>query len=395
MTIPRLPGPLDFLTQGFGAGIQAYDQQRQQQYDQAQTGARLILGLIQAGRLDPSMLSDPGMQQTLATAKIPVPPATAVVPSSAAERERRIATTARGVAPGSTAEKLLFDIPGLGSQISEEELRQGLLAVKNKALEDPAMARIMAEVLPPGVAAGREQVASAAYDPGAYLDAAYRFVSQANGDPVKAKAFAQADPQYQELVTSGQLSDEYFARAARQWSMEDEKLRNDRLQALNRRAEIDAAYRNFQAQDRSFDTEVQRLLRIMDLNQPGVEDNAFINSAQKKLQANPNASLNQFERAAVEKLNAYRQASQDLDNLQNQRGQLRGQFIGTKSPPVPTGNVDPAKVQATKLGIQRGEITADDVRKSPALTPEEKAEILGETRGRSGSKAPAKPRDRF
>ena len=120
MTIPRLPGPLDFLTQGFGAGIQAYDQQRAQQYEQAQTGARLILGLIQSGRLDPSMLSDPGFQQTLTAAKVPVPPAGAIVPSPAAARARRETARIEAAPPGSTAESLMLDLPTAG-QISEAD----------------------------------------------------------------------------------------------------------------------------------------------------------------------------------------------------------------------------------------------------------------------------------
>jgi hypothetical protein len=377
MTIPQIPGMFSALGQGLERGLDSYNQQKQKQYEEAQTGARLIIGLMQAGRLDPSVISDPSFQQTLQTAKIPVPPAGLVVPSSAAARERTIAQRGQAVEPGSIAEDVLYDIPGEG-QISETRLKAALNNFKLAAAQNPALANLMTDLVPADIAQGRELSARASISPEEYVFAADNFVANAGGDPVQAKRLAQADPQYAQLVTSGQLSDEYFAAAARRWSLMDENMRIRRAEALTRRAAIDRDYQTFQAQDRSFDTEVQRLLKVMDQNVLDTTDNAMLGLVRKKLQADPNYQPKGLEQGALDKYNRYVNAQLELDNLQNQRGELRGQFIGRKNPPPPSGEVDPAIVSTLRGALRRGQKTVQDILTSQRISEPIKEAVLGD-----------------
>ena len=385
MTIPRLPGPLDFLTQGFGAGIQAYDQQRQQQYDQANAGARLILGLLQAGNLDPAVISDPTFQQSLQTAKIPVPPASTIVPSVPAEQARQTFGRLKQVTPGSTEQSLMLDLPTAG-QISEADFLQQAAQVRKEVADKyPEVARKLAGVFAPEATAIQEKAATASAAPKEYDYAADNFVALAQGDPKKAHQLALADPQYAELVSSGQLSDEYFARAAREYKLLDENQRIKWADVAARRAAAEREARNFfDTTRKSFDVEIAQLQNEIKQNQLSDLDKLFLPSIQQKI--TKNQPLNAQEQEILRKTKAVEEASARIDAISSQRQEFRGNFIQSKEPPVPTGNVDPAKVQQVKLSLQRGEITADDVRKSKLVTEEERALILKSINERPTSK---------
>ena len=416
MTIPRLPGPLDFLTQGFGSGLQAYDQQRQQKYDQANSGARLILGLIQAGQLDPSMLSDPNMQAQLAAAKIPVPPQSAIVPSVAAEKSRQTVGQLQQVQPGSTKQALMLDIPTLG-QISEDDLRSGLNGVKTAAMKDPAVARIMADVLTPDVAQNLERTRSASSAPKEYDYAAENFVAQAglkmprtkdgridaSALAQQAKQFAAADPQYAQLVSSGQLSDEYFARAAAGFSRLDEEARIKWAEVAARReaAAREARY-YYGLQDKSYDQDIQRLQGIINENKPQAFDDILLTGIQAKVQAGK--PLDASEQAIMQRVQARQAATAEIQRLQGERGDLRDRSINDKNPVVPGqavvppsgaaaaqrrpgpaapsgGTTAPAasdNVSKVRAALDAGQITEADVRASNLITAAEKAQILNE-----------------
>lgn len=393
MTIPRLPGPLDWLTQGVGAGFQAYDQQKALQYEQALKGANMLNTLIQQGVVKPEQLTDPATAATFAAAKIPAIQAGNVVPSVKAAAAERTVGRINQTTPGSTEESLILDLPD-GAQVSERDLLEYATNIKRTVMEKyPSVARKLAGVFAPEAASNEELAINAAADRKRYEYAAEDFVAQAQGDAAKAKALAQADPQYTELVTNGQLSDEFFARAAREYGQIDEKNRQAWAEIAARRAAAEREQRfQYDAQRKSFDVEIAQLQKIVSENQPSMIDAALAGAARTKLQkGTPVDQLSGVEREALAKMQRAAEAQARIDELSNQRGELRGQYIQTTNPtPNPTGNVDPAKVQAVKLSMQRGELTPEQVRASNALTAEEKAQILGGNSGRSGSARPPK-----
>lgn len=365
MTIPIIPGPFSALGQGLNAGLESYRTAEEQKYERANAGARLVLGLIQSGQLDPNaQYSDPAFQQQLAQARIPVPPPQAVVPSVPAQKARAVTQIAQGTQPGSTEQRLLFDIPGLGSQISEEDLKQGLLAVKNQALKDPALARLMADVLPSGVAQNREAAMQASAAPKEYDFAAENFVAQAglalpktpDGQvdfqkvAANAKALAAADPQYRDLVANGQLSDEYFARAARGWQRlnEEDRIKYADIAARRLAAEREARY-YYGTQDKSYDQDIQRLQKQLDQNKPGEFEQFLLPPALDK--ARKGLPLNPQEQDMVQKAQARAQIQQQIDQLQNERQDLRDRSIHDKNPVVPGQQFSPplpAEAQARR-----------------------------------------------
>jgi hypothetical protein len=390
MTIPRLPGPLDWLTQTVGAGVNAYDQQKMKQYEEAQAGARTIMHLIQQGQLKPEQLSDPATIQAFQAAKIPVPNAANIIPSVKAAEAGRVVGRIQGTTPGSTEESLMLDLPTLG-QIKEADFMAEVQKIRDEVFQKyPSVARKIAGVFAPAATTDQELAAGASAAPKEYEFAAENFVAQSQGDATKAKALAQADPQYAELVSSGQLSDEYFARAAREYSLIDEKNRQAWAEIAARRAAAEREQRfQYDAQRKSFDVEIAQLQKTVSENQLSMIDAALAGTAQTKLQRGE--KLSALEQEAIAKMQRGQAAQQQIDEMAKQRGELRGQYISTTNPTAnPTGNVNPAKVQAIKLAMQRGELTDEQVRNSPALTAEEKAQILGGTSGRSGSARPPK-----
>lgn len=405
MTIPRIPGAFDALGQGLGLGLNTYIDQKQQQVDRANAGARLILGLVQAGQIDPSVISDPTFQQTLATAKIPAPPPSAVVPSVPAERARRVAKQAQGVEVGSPEESVLFDIPDVGTGVSELQLRKGLLGVKNAALSNPAVARIMADVLPAGVAENRERAMAAAAAPKEYDFAAENFVAQAGLALPKtptgqldfqqlasnAKALAAADPQYRDLVANGQLSDEYFARAARGWQRltEEDRIKYADIAARRLAAEKEARY-YYDAQRKSYDTEVAQLQADIKQNALSDLDKLFLTGIQTKIQKGQ--PLDASEQAIMEKVQKVEAASARIEQLTGEREDLRDRFIGRLNP-IKTGEkitppsgaeaaarrgqhaLDPRLQSAVDL-LKSGQATSEQLKSAKTYTDAEKQAIL-------------------
>jgi len=353
MTIPRLPGPLDFLTQGFGAGINAYDQQRALQYTQAQEGARDLINLILQGRVDPMALNDPGVQQTLTAAKIPVPSSENIIPSVPAARARRETARIGAAPPGSTEESLILNLPTAG-QISEADFLAQAAQIRKEVMEKyPEVGRKLAGVFAPEATANQERAATASAAPKEYDFAAENFVAQAGlalskTGPIKdfaqlaanAKALAAADPQYADLVKNGQLSDEYFARAARGWQRlsEEDRIKYADIAAKRLAAEREARY-YFGAQDKSYDQDIQRLQGIIKENTPGEFDQIFLTGIQEKIRKGQ--PLDASEQAIVDKIQKRQAAEAEIQRLQGERSDLRDRFIQDRSPVIPGQEVVP------------------------------------------------------
>lgn len=405
MTIPIIPGPFTSLGQGLSAGLESFNAERQRQYEQANAGARLILGLTQAGMLDPSaQFASPEFQTQLERAKIPVPPAGAVVPSSRAQRERIIAGRGQQVQPGSIAEDVLFDINGK-YQVSETELKTALNDFRIAAAKDPALARLMTDLIPGDIAQGREAAARASIAPKEYDFAAENFVSQAGlkmptgpgGQPdfaklaENAKALAAADPQYRDLVASGQLSDEYFASAARRWQRlsEEDRIKYADIAARRLAAEREARY-YYDAQRKSYDTEIAQLQATIKQNELSDLDKLFLTSIQQKIQKR--IPLDASEQEIMRKVQAVEAASAQIDALTGERQDLRDRFIGRLNPIVPGEQITPPsgaeaaarrgaraldpRLQAAVDLLKSGRGTADQLRSAPNFTDAEKKIIL-------------------
>lgn len=339
MTIPRIPGLFDWLTQGVGAGFQAYDQQKLKQYEEAQAGARTIMNLIQQGQLKPEQLSDPATIRAFQAAKIPVPNAANIVPSVKALEAERIVGRLGAAPPGSTEESLILDLPTYG-KIREADFMAEVQKVRDEVFAKyPAVARKIAGVFAPEAVADQELSARASADPEGYTSAAIRFVANAQGDAVKAKALAQADPQYQELVNSGQLSDEYFAEAARQYALLNENQRIKWAEAANRRAAIDASYRDFTAQDRSFDQQVQRLQRAIESNKLSQYEQITLGDLQARVAKGE--QLDASEQRTLQKVRAVEEASAEIDRLFQEREDVRDRFGGKRAPVDPRAQITP------------------------------------------------------
>lgn len=420
MTIPIIPGPFSALGQGLNAGLESFNAERQRQYEQANAGARLILGLAQSGMIDPQRaFADPQFQNQLAAAKIPGLNAGAIVPSAPAEKARRIAGRAAKAEPGSVEEDVLFDIPGEG-QISQSRLETALNNFKLAAAGNPALARMMTNLIPGDIAQGRETAARASIDRPGYNAAAEDFVSQAGLAMPKtptgqldfqqlvgnAKALAAADPQYRDLVANGQLSDEYFARAARGWQRLTEEDRIKYADIAARRAAAERQMQNFYGvQDRSYDTDIQRLQKTIDLNKPGEFDPIFLPSIAEKV--NRGEKLNAGDQLIWDRAQARAQAQAQIDQLQGERSDLRDRAIGRQTPVIPGQAVVPpsgAAAQARRPGpaapvgttnprgraaqpleprlqsavdlLRSGQGTRAQLDATTAFTPEEKKRIL-------------------
>lgn len=354
MTIPIIPGPFSALGQGLNAGLESYNAEKQRQYEQANAGARLILGLTQAGMLDPQQqFANPAFQQQLATAKIPVPPPGAVVPSAAAEKQRRFAGRAAQTEPGSVAEDVLFDIPGEG-QISQARLETALNNFKLAAAGNPALARMMTNLIPGDIAQGREAAQRASIAPKEYDFAAENFVSQAGLAMPKsptgqqdfrqlaeqAKALAAADPQYRDLVANGQLSDEYFARAARGWQRltEEDRIKYADIAARRLAAEREARY-YYGVQDKSYDQDIQRFQKTIEQNKPGEFDAIFLPSIEEKVKRGE--QLNAGDALIWQRAQARAAAQAEIDRLTGERADLRDRSIQSRNPVIPGQTVVP------------------------------------------------------
>lgn len=179
-------------------------------------------------------------------------------------------------------------------------------------------------------------------------------------------------------MESGQLSDEIFATAAQRYLGMNEEMRLKWGEIAARRAALEREARMmFGTVDKSYNEEIQRQQAIIEEAKLTSSDLAFLDSAKKRAAAGK-SDYDQFEIDALRKVALIENAQAQIDAINKQRGQYRGQFVREKAPDVPTGNVNPAKVRAAILRIRRkeGGATTDAVKTSPSFTEEEKAEIL-------------------
>lgn len=392
MTIPIIPGPFSALGQGLNEGLDSYRQAEQQKYERANAGARLVLGLIQSGQLDPTaQYANPAFQQQLAQARIPVPPLQAVVPSAAAERERQTVGRLGRVQPGSTEQSLMLKLPTLGD-ISEADLMGMANKIKGEVMTQyPEVGRKLAGVFAPEATANQERSLNASADSRAYDYAAENFVSQAGlalpktpGSQVdfqtvakNAKALAASDPQYRDLVTNGQLSDEYFARAARQWQRlsEEDRIKYADIAARRLAAEREAKY-YYGQQDKSYDQDIQRLQATINQNKPGEFDQIFLPGIQDKIQKG--VALNANEQEILNKYKARAAAQAQIDQYQAERQDLRDRSIGTMNPVVPGQQISPPLPTEAQARRQKAAGVTNPTGKA-AATPKAPSRNAGES----------------
>lgn len=376
MTIPRIPGVFDSLGQGLSAGLDAYNQQKQQQYAEAIRAANFINMMIQQGAVKPEQLSDPGTQQTFSQAKLPQIQSENVVPSLKAKRSEIVMDRAQTVEPGSIEEDQLFDIPGIG-QVTSAKLKMGIEGLQAAALKDPALANMLTGLVPSDIAKGKENAARASIAPEPYKFGATNFVAQAaneykkTGRPfnaqavaTRAKELATADQDYAGLVGSGQLSDEYFAKAANDYAMQDENSRQEW-------GKIAAMERSRQSQERiyydqvlrAYDRDIGQLQAIIKASALTRADEVFVTQAQQK--AAKGEPLNDLERSALEKYNTVTGTTSALQAKQAERDAIRDRFVTSRIPSQPTETGRPSSTTPYSVG---GSSTAPQARTQTAPT---------------------------
>lgn len=378
MTIPRIPGLFDSLGQGLNLGYSAYQGEKEKQYEQAKAGANLILQQIQQGTLRPEQLSDPTTMQMFQQAKIPQIPPQNIVPSVRAATADRTVGRIGATQPGSREEGKLLGFPQV-ADLKEQEILDMAGEVKARfAAENPAFLRKLGGFLGgPEGAVIEEQAQLGDIGSKTFDDVAFRFVSEAGGNANKAYALASTDPQWKSLIDSGQFSQEFFAKAAREWYLGDMDWRTKRLAAIN--SGLNQERYQFDAQRKSYDVEIGQLQTKIKENALEPIETMTLNVALGQLQNGMlEEQLDPIARGVLQKARANQATQNRIDELQQQRGELRGQYIGATNPtPNPSGEVDPAKVATAKGMIRRGKATEQQTFDTPTLSEAEKEQILG------------------
>lgn len=433
MTLPIIPGPFSFLKGATDAGLDAYyrAQQRKDMLDQIrrqqdmQTAAMYIQNILP--HLQPQTpapmavpgVSIPGMGMT---PPVQVQGAPAYeIPGGVAESLERLGFGRPRLGKSAATRKQESDVrvaegteqPTIStaqsgaiqagaqarSSVAQAALNELISRIKVEAASDPAVARAIADVLPSEIARGREAAAAASVAPEAYMFAAENFVAQTKGDPKAALKAAAADPQYAELVSSGQLSQEYFDRAAKAYARLEVKDQQAWAEiAARRQAQQSQERLYYDSVIRSYDreiTQLQSMRRQFDLE--GTE-NLFAQNAKKKAEAG--MPLSPIEQGALDKVTKQLEIEMQIKAMEAEREDMRSRFIGRAIPGGTTSGAAPqgsgvirgsssqavgsapqgglsANAQKVLDAVKAGTLTKADVQKSKALSEAEKAAILG------------------
>jgi hypothetical protein len=409
VTIPIQPGPwsfLDNIARGAGEHLRNREELRRYEQNSAQQNTQLLGTLIQLGILDPSVIA-PQIGTTLEQAGItPFNPNAAVIPSEQAAGARQRAPIIAGADPATTRGQMLLKLP-TEADVAKSSTEANVANAAYDATLDPSVARVVGGTPTSDVARNIESANSAASAEPQYVSAAERFVMDQRGDAKRAYQAAAKDPQYAELVKSGQLSEEYFGAAAKKYQLLDDEGRRAWSQ-LNRLRDQQAKEERlyYESQIRGYENNIkQKAARLKTITPKPGELNIWLGSAQEKLAKGETLVAQEQQAIALEQermqLQAEIQADEGtLDELRvsfqrarepnfapgaDQPKKLRGKqdFSGVRSgtsssagskPTAQAGGVNIIQVIAD---LKSGKLTPEQIRASKLITDEQKQRILG------------------